>query len=76
MAYFANSYQGECLERQCLKCKYGEEPCPVHGVQIGYNYEAKNNEIAREILDCLVKDDGTCTMYELAKKDLGIDNEK
>jgi hypothetical protein len=39
-----------------------------------YNYEACNNETARKILDTLVKNDGTCNFFEMAKKDLYIDD--
>jgi len=72
MAYFSNGSEGMCFDDQCAKCKYGQEPCPIAAVQISYNYDACNNEVARKILDSLVKDDGTCTVFELMKSDLKI----
>lgn len=69
MAYFPNGSAGEVFGEQCAKCKYGEAPCPIAYVQFNYNYRACNNKIARNILDDLIKDDGTCTMYEQFKKD-------
>ena len=72
MAYFSNGNEGMAFENQCAKCKYGNEPCPIAWVQMDNNYEACNNEVARKILDSLVKDDGTCTVFELMKSDLKI----
>lgn len=73
MAYFSNGTEGMVFDDQCSKCKYGEDPCPITWVQHEYNYEACNNKTARAILDDLVKNDGTCAMYEAFKKDLSID---
>lgn len=73
MAYFANSTEGVCFDEQCQKCKYGQdEACPIALVQINYNYAACNNETASAILGELVKQDGTCTIFELAKVDFAI----
>ena len=72
MAYFSNGSEGMCFEDQCAKCKYGQEPCPIALVQTLYNYEACNNEVASNILNALVKNDGTCTVFELMKSDLKI----
>lgn len=72
MAYFSNSGAGEVFYNQCAKCKYGEEPCPIAAVQVLYNYDACNNKTARAILDELVKQDGTCSMFELFKDDFEI----
>ena len=69
MAYFPNSDN----DINCCQCKYGESPCPVAWVQINWNYDACNNKTARAILDFLVKDDGTCQMWEQFKKDFEID---
>ncbi len=69
MAYFANGEAGECFEEQCAKCKYGEEPCPIALVQMNYNYDACDNKTARAILNGLVKNDGSCIMYEMFSKD-------
>jgi hypothetical protein len=71
MAYFANGTESDCFD--CKNCKYKEHPCPIFAVQFFYNYDAANNEIARKILDALVSNDGTCHFFEMAKKDLFID---
>ena len=76
MAYFPNGTAGMVFDEQCCQCKYGEDPCPIALVQFIYNYEAVGNKTARAILDALVKDDGTCTMFELAMADLAIDIKK
>lgn len=70
MAYFSNGTEGGCFDEQCLKCKYGQDPCPIAFVQMNFNYDACNIPVARAILDALVKDDGTCTMFETFKSDL------
>jgi len=70
MAYFSNGSEGMVFDDQCAKCKYGMDTCPIAFVQCVYNYDAVNNEVATKILDHLVKNDGTCTMYEMAKADL------
>lgn len=72
MAYFSNSTDGGAFDEQCAICKYGKKPCPIALVQLQYNYEACNNEIARNILDTLVKDDGTCMMFKEFIKDFKI----
>jgi hypothetical protein len=72
MAYFSNSTEGSCFDEQCDKCKYGQESCPIFAVQSLYNYDACNNKVAREILDSLVKDDGTCIMYMEFEEDFKI----
>lgn len=72
MAYFSNGSEGMCFEDQCAKCKYGQEPCPIALVQMIYNYDACNNEVASNILNALVKNDGTCTVFELMKSDIKI----
>jgi hypothetical protein len=73
MAYFSNGTEGMVFDDQCGRCKYGEHPCPIALVQINYNYDAANNKVASDILNSLVKDDGTCEMYETFKQDLAID---
>lgn len=72
MAYFSNGSEGSCFD--CANCKYQDKPCPIALVQMEYNYEAVNNTVATKILDALVKQDGTCTMFEMAKKDLFKDD--
>ncbi len=71
MAYFANGTEGDCFD--CHNCKYKEHPCPIFAVQFLYNYDAVNNEVATKILDTLVSNDGTCHFFEMAKKDLFVD---
>lgn len=62
MAYFPNGIMGECFEKECSKCKFGEKQCPIACVQQEYNYEAVDNDVATKILEDLVKDNGRCTM--------------
>ena len=64
MAYFANGTEGSVFEYQCSLCRYGAEACPIALVQFLYNYDACNNEVARQILDTLVENDGTCAMFK------------
>ena len=78
MAYFSNGSEGMVFDDQCAKCKYGDKPCPIAFVQMEYNYDQikssnAGNETARKILNQLVDDDGTCSMYEMAKQDFAID---
>lgn len=73
MAYFSNGSEGMVFDDQCARCKYGDKPCPIALVQMTYNYDACNNEVARKILDTLVKNDGTCTMHETFKHDFFTD---
>lgn len=69
MAYFSNGSEGFVFDAQCDKCKYGNKPCPIALVQMNHNYEAVNNKVATDILNTLVKNDGTCTMYETFEED-------
>lgn len=69
MAYFSNGSEGAVFDAQCMRCKYGEDACPIAMVQMMYNYEACNNKTARAILDALVSDSGVCSMFELCKDD-------
>lgn len=73
MAYFSNGSEGEVFDNQCAKCKYGQFPCPIAAAQMLYNYDAVNNETATNILGMLVTDNGTCTVWEMAKQDFAID---
>ncbi len=72
MAYFSNGTEGMAMEKQCAACKYGDDPCPIAFVQYNYNYEACNNKTARAILDSLIADNGTCTMFKTFIKDLKL----
>jgi len=73
MAYFPNGTEGAVFDEQCSKCKYGDKPCPIAFAQMEYNYEACNNKTAKSILDLLVKDNGTCSMWREFKTDFEID---
>lgn len=73
MAYFSNGSEGMVFDDQCSKCKYGDKPCPIALVQMEYNYSAVNNEVATKILNTLVANNGTCSMWALAKSDFAID---
>jgi len=64
MAYFSNGTEGMKFKYQCSLCRYGEEQCPIALVQELYNYEACNNATAQGILNILVENDGTCTMFK------------
>jgi len=72
MAYFPDGIEGSVFEEQCAKCKYGKVYCPIVFVQILYNDDACNNKTARAILDTLVKQDGTCAMFDEFKQDFSI----
>lgn len=73
MAYFSNGTDGMAFDNQCGRCKYGQSPCPVAAMQMLYNYDQVGNDLARKIMDNFVKDDGTCTVFEMAKSDFEID---
>jgi hypothetical protein len=70
MAYFSNGTEGEVLDEQCSRCKFGERACPIFWVQSCYNYDACNVSIARKILDDLVNDDGSCEMFKTFEEEL------
>lgn len=57
MAYFSNGSEGSVLAYECQKCILGDEPCPITFVHCIYNYEQIGNELARNILNELVKQD-------------------
>lgn len=72
MAYFSNGSEGSCFDEQCSRCKFGQSPCPIALVQITYNYDAVKAENAgypeaSKILDTLIKQDGTCAVFEMDK---------
>lgn len=73
MAYFSNGSEGGCFDEQCAKCKYGNHACPIAWVQTEFNYKSVNNETATAILDSLISNNGTCSIYEMAKSDFAID---
>lgn len=68
MAYFSNGSEGMAFDEQCERCRFGDEPCPIACIQLVYNYDACNNKIATKIMDDLVEQDGTCTMFKQFEK--------
>ena len=76
MAYFPNGSSGDCFAEQCYQCRYGDRPCPIYYVQSTYNYDACNNEVATKILDHLVSDDGTCSMFKMDPDTFRSDHRK
>ena len=66
MAYFPNGASGECFDEQCARCIMFDRSCPISLVQLKYNYSACNIEAAGAILGDLVKDDGSCAMFNTA----------
>ena len=73
MAYFSNSSDGSVFDAQCSKCKFGNYACPVAAMQLLWNYDQVGNKLAEQIMDNFVKQDGTCTVFEMAKEDFEID---
>lgn len=75
MAYFSNGSEGMVFDDQCSKCKFGKKPCPIAFVQMTYNYDQHKDTsgTAKSILDQLIRQDGTCTILEMAKVDFEID---
>jgi formate hydrogenlyase subunit 6/NADH:ubiquinone oxidoreductase subunit I len=72
MAYFSNGSEGDCFDEQCAICKYGELPCPIAAIQMEFNYDAVNNEVATMILYRLVSNKGECSMFKTFQKDFEI----
>jgi len=70
MAHFSNSTEGFLLDEQCMRCKFGQGPCPIAWVQHEYNYKACNDELAREILDNLVDQEKGCMLFTEFKREL------
>jgi hypothetical protein len=73
MAYFSNGSEGMVFDEQCQKCKYGNKPCPIAFAQAEYNYSAVNNQVATDILNTLVTNNGTCQMWKEFEVDFAID---
>lgn len=74
MAYFSNSSE-DTLSEQCSKCKYGQDACPIFAIQINYNYDQHNDKsgTATKIMNELVKQDGTCAVWVMAKEHFAVD---
>lgn len=75
MAYFSNGSEGMVFDDQCAKCRFGDKPCPIALVQIEYNYDQHNDKsgTATKILNTLVKDNGECSVFVMAKSLFEID---
>ncbi len=75
MAYFSNGSESTVFDDQCARCKFGKSPCPIAFVQMDANYDQLKDTTgtARNILDHLVSNDGTCAVFEMAKQDFEID---
>ena len=67
MAYFSNGTEGMVLDSQCAECKIPDDaPCPILLVHQLYNYDQIGNDLARSIMDDLVKNQtGKCEMKPL-----------
>jgi len=72
MAYFGNNTEAEPFMDQCSKCIFGDKPCPIAFAQFTYNYEAVNNKTATEILNILVQNNGSCSMFKEFKEYLTL----
>ncbi len=74
MAYFANGSEGDCLDQQCSLCRYGEQPCPIFEMQLMFNYDQLKDTTgtASNIMDLLIKNDGTCTMFQRFENDFSL----
>jgi len=70
MAYFSNSSDGDVLDGQCSKCKYGKEPCPVYFAQVNYNYDQNKDTsgTASEILNVIVDNKKGCAVFRMMKE--------
>jgi len=75
MAYYSNGSEGGGFDAQCGRCKFGQSPCPIAAIQINYNYDQLRDETgtARKIMNELVAQDGTCSVFEMAKIDFFVD---
>lgn len=84
MAYFYCGTEGIRFDDQCALCRFGhrmvdkpdhdsnpEWMCPIRQVQYKYNYDAVKIPVATAILDTLVRDDGTCTLFQRFPDELG-----
>lgn len=74
MAYFSNSTEGMVLDEQCCSCVLfnAEYPsdlwCPIAYVQMDYNYKQIGNDLAREIINQLVNEEGECQLKPTLEK--------
>ena len=75
MAYFSNGTNSEVFMEQCLRCRFGNDSCPIHYVQATYNYDAVGNHTATSILDALVSNNGDCAMWKMDVDCFGTNGE-
>jgi hypothetical protein len=74
MAYFSNSSEGSVLDEQCCNCVLfnTEDPadlwCPIAYVQMNWNYKQIGNDMAREIINALVNEEGDCQLKPTLEK--------
>lgn len=54
MAYFSNGSEGMVFDDECSECK-AFDGCPIAMVHQLFNYEQVDNQLARDILNMLVK---------------------
>lgn len=75
MAYFSNGSEGAVFDAQCARCRFGQSPCPIALVQMDANYDQLKDTTgtARNILNNLVHEDGSCQVFEMAKEYFEID---
>lgn len=69
MVYFPNGTSGMILDEQCSECPIGESEdscCPVHAIQMLYNYDQlnKGNEQLKDAMNLLVDGNGKCKVRE------------
>jgi len=71
MAYYSNGSEGDGFYDQCARCKFGQSPCPIALIQTDFNYDQHKDTsgTATKIMDILVAQDGTCSVFEMAKTD-------
>ena len=75
MAYFSNGSEGGLLDEQCGDCLINAQSikhegmmvyCPVHYIQMTYNYKQiglrKRHKLLREVMNILVNEYGNCQM--------------
>ena len=64
MAYFSNGSEGSVLEDQCSECvaKLEGQYCPIHSVQVLFNYKQNDNPNLTEAMNVLIDENGVCQM--------------
>ena len=64
MAYFSNGSEGMALDDQCCDCIENLEGqyCPIHSVQILFNYKQNDNPNLEKAMNMLIDESGICQM--------------